>query len=44
MKTKHILPAFLLGLSALLIIPSCKKYAEGPTLSLRSKKERVANT
>jgi len=33
---------FLTGLT--LILPSCKKYEEGPALSLRSKKERISNT
>lgn len=30
--------------SLILSFTSCKKYEEGPTLSFRSKKERVANT
>ena len=34
--------AILIGLP--LFFSSCKKYEEGPALSLRSKKERVANT
>lgn len=34
--------ALLIGLP--LFFVSCKKYEEGPALSLRSKKERVANT
>lgn len=34
--------ALLIGLPMFFI--SCKKYEEGPALSLRSKKERVANT
>lgn len=28
---------------ALILLPSCKKYEEGPTISFRSKKARVAN-
>lgn len=31
-------------LSTLIVLPSCSKYDEGPGVSLRSKKERVANT
>lgn len=39
------LAVFILGLCACLIFAEgCKKYPEGPALSLRSKKERVANT
>ena len=36
----------ILGLSliATMTFASCKKYDEGPIISLRSKKERVANT
>jgi hypothetical protein len=36
----------VLGLSLITAITfaSCKKYEEGPVISLRSKKERVANT
>lgn len=35
----------ILGLCGCLILSEgCKKYPEGPALSLRSKKERVANT
>ena len=33
-----------LGVMAALTFASCKKYEEGPAISLRSKKERVANT
>lgn len=29
---------------SILILASCKKYEDGPLLSLRSKKERIANT
>ncbi|MDO9000020.1 MAG: hypothetical protein Q7W45_09665 [Bacteroidota bacterium] len=44
MKLKFI--AVTIILSALLIptIQSCKKYPDGPTISLRSRAERVANT
>lgn len=31
-------------LSTLVILPSCSKYEEGPGVSLRTKKARVANT
>lgn len=35
----------ILGLcGSLILLDGCKKYSEGPALSLRSKKERVANT
>jgi hypothetical protein len=44
MKTK----LFFISLSILLLsapgIQSCKKYPEGPALSLRSKTERISNT
>lgn len=35
--------ALLLVLAFTVVIPACKKYEEGPGISLRSKKERVAN-
>lgn len=36
---------FILGLcGSLILLEGCKKYPEGPAVSLRSKKERVANT
>lgn len=39
------LAIIILGLGASLILfEGCKKYPEGPAISLRSKKERVANT
>ena len=41
MKTKNLLLCFFVILSSL---ASCKKYSEGPSLSLRSRAERVANT
>lgn len=31
-------------LSTLVVLPSCSKYEEGPGVSLRTKKARVANT
>lgn len=45
-KTKIKLSAMLLFLGVLIIptIQSCKKYEEGPVLSLRTRAERVANT
>lgn len=41
MKTKHILLAFVLLLTSLTIITSCKKYEDGPMFSLRTKKARL---
>lgn len=41
MKTKHILAAICAVVIACTF--SCKKYEEGPALSLRTKKARVAN-
>lgn len=41
MKTKNILFGILVIASSL---TSCKKYPDGPTISLRSRTERVANT
>ena len=39
------LAVFILGLcGSLIFLEGCKKYPEGPAISLRSKKERVANT
>lgn len=44
MKTKSLV-AFILLLAVMTIsIQSCKKYPEGPAISLRSRAERVANT
>jgi hypothetical protein len=46
MKTKTTtlsLCLVLLG-ACLFTLPSCKKYPDGPSISLRSKSERVANT
>ncbi len=41
MKTKHLL--LTLGVVIATLLFSCKKYEDGPALSLRSKKSRVAN-
>lgn len=38
MKLKQLIP---LALFAALIVAACKKYEEGPAISLRSKKKRV---
>lgn len=35
---------FLLLLGGIMTISSCKKYEDGPLISLRSKTERIANT
>jgi hypothetical protein len=40
MNSRHLVLALVLPL----LITACKKYDDGPGLSLRSKKERVANT
>jgi hypothetical protein len=39
---KHFLALVFLGMSVLFF--QCKKYPEGPTISLRSKAERLANS
>ncbi len=39
-----ILKANILLMAGVIFFASCKKYEEGPTISLRSKKERIANT
>lgn len=46
MKNKKTLSVLLILLGAFLLpgIQSCKKYEEGPLISLRSRSERVANT
>ena len=42
---KAIKTKILLGLvGTAFMLPSCKKYEDGPSLSLRSKKARIANT
>lgn len=38
------LAIFILVVGACVLFDGCKKYPEGPSISLRSKKERVANT
>lgn len=46
MKTVNKVSVFLLffGLLIAATLQSCQKYSDGPTLSLISRKERVANT
>ena len=44
MKTKLIIFTILIAFCTVPLFTGCKKYAEGPSLSLRSKAERVANT
>lgn len=41
---KQIAVIFLGLFGSLVLLEGCKKYPEGPAISLRSKKERVANT
>ncbi len=41
---KTLRRTFLLTLAIGLLTTSCKKYEAGPLVSLRSKKERIANT
>ena len=41
MKTIQLLT--VIGVSSLVLLGSCKKYEEGPALSLSSRKARVAN-
>lgn len=43
MKNRVIFSLLIIGLLSF-SISSCKKYDDGPTISLRSKKGRVANT
>jgi hypothetical protein len=40
MRIKQIL---FIALIAAMVLPACKKYEEGPVISLRSKKARVVN-
>lgn len=40
---KKISSILLVVMAAAMIMPSCKKYEDGPTLSLRSKKARLVN-
>ena len=44
MKIKQFTALTLLGFFALTVFTGCKKYPDGPGLSLRSKTERVSNT
>ena len=46
MKNKNKISALIILLAAIIIptVQSCKKYQDGPMLSLRSRTERVANT
>lgn len=41
---KHSLKAGTIILSLMILIAGCKKYPDGPAISLISKKERMANT
>ena len=41
MKTKNILFALAIIILGLTVLPACKKYVDGPMISLRSKKARV---
>lgn len=40
---KPINTTLMLMLAGMFMLPSCKKYEDGPALSLRSKKARIAN-
>ncbi|MDZ4664053.1 MAG: hypothetical protein SGJ15_04190 [Bacteroidota bacterium] len=44
MKTKISIVLILMGLIIIPSIQSCKKYAEGPSVSLRTRTERVSNS
>ena len=44
MKKNRSIATIILGLALLVTVQSCQKYTEGPTFSLRSRSERVANT
>lgn len=44
MKLKIINYSAVLFALLAFTLPSCKKYEDGPALSLRSKKERISNT
>jgi len=46
MKTKNKISALLILLAGMMIVTgeSCKKYPDGPTFSIHSRTERVANT
>lgn len=43
-KTKFVATLLFLITFGLVILEGCKKYSDGPALSLRSRSERVANT
>lgn len=43
-KLKTLILITLFGAFAVVFTEGCKKYPEGPTLSVRSRAERVANT
>lgn len=43
MKTKISLVIALLGVMTISSLQSCQKYADGPSISLRTRTERVAN-
>lgn len=43
MKTKISLVIALLGVMTISSLQSCQKYAEGPSISLRTRTERVSN-
>lgn len=42
--TKRFLVALLIGFSSMLVFDACSKYEEGPSVSLRTKKARLAGT
>ncbi len=44
MKMMSIQRTLVIALAATLLSTGCKKYEDGPAFSLRSKKERIANT
>lgn len=44
MKIKQFISLTFIGLIILTVFTGCKKYPDGPGLSLRSKTERVSNT
>ena len=43
-KIRSLILIALFGSFAIITIQSCKKYPDGPTISLRTRAERVANT
>ncbi|MBC7862638.1 MAG: hypothetical protein IAF38_06655 [Bacteroidia bacterium] len=44
MKTKKSILIILIAIAMISLMPSCKKYPEGPAFSLRTRAERVSNT